>query len=55
MGVNPILGLTTEPLNGLIGDCCDLSGTARVRETISSFLRLVRSSLQDYDWPRIRA
>jgi hypothetical protein len=25
MGVNAILGLTTEPLNELIGDCCDLS------------------------------
>jgi hypothetical protein len=30
MGVNPILGLTTEPLNELIGDCCDLSGAVRV-------------------------
>jgi hypothetical protein len=22
MGVNPTLGLTTEPVNALIGDCC---------------------------------
>jgi hypothetical protein len=25
MGVNPTLGLTTEPVNALIGDCCGLS------------------------------
>jgi hypothetical protein len=23
MGVNPILGLTTEPVKVLIGDCCN--------------------------------
>ena len=28
MGVSPTLGLTTEPVNALIGDCCGLSESA---------------------------
>jgi hypothetical protein len=56
MGVNPILGLTAEPVNELIGDCCGLSGAVRVRKKIGQlFLRLVQLSVRGHDWPRIRA
>lgn len=56
-GVSPTLGLTTEPLKGLIGECCIVvvrqGERSHAREI--ELLLPVRWSLRDRGWPRIRA
>jgi hypothetical protein len=64
MGVNPILGLTTEPLNELIGDSCVyvLSGAAPSRVCVCENLILTpwiglcsRSRLASYPSMMLRS
>jgi hypothetical protein len=61
MGVNPTLGLTTEPVKALIGDCCGLVVREGAGDSpacrIGGFrlLPLVRLPPLDRDWPRTRA
>jgi hypothetical protein len=61
MGVNPTLGLTTEPVKALIGDCCGLVVREEVGDNPSvqggrfRLLPHVRVPPLDCGWPRIRA